>query len=141
MTKGFIVGPVMAMARPPRPLRERMAVLQAAEVLTCPSNRAKAAKIARQVAVDAVAYLDADPVEQRLGDLHAAFAPPPPSPITTLARCPEIDTVGLVARRRAERFEARGYRQIGPLEWVNETQGIISEVSVVLAERYRRFLT
>lgn len=136
-----IVGPVMAMARPPRPVRERMAVHQAASALTCPSNRAKAAMIAKQVAADAVAYLNADPVEQRLGDLDAVFAPSPPSPITTLARCPEINTVGLVATRRAERFEARSFRQIGQREWDTETQAITAEVERVLARRYRSFLT
>lgn len=136
-----LVGPVMAMARPPRPIRERVAVAEAAAALTCPSNRTKAAKIARLVAAEAVAYLDADPVEQRLGDLDAAFAPSPPSPIITLARCPEINTVGLVAARRAERFEARSFRQIGQREWEAETQAIIAEVAAVLAERYRRFLT
>lgn len=133
-----IVGPVMAMARPPRPVRERMAVWQAAEALTCPSNRTKAAKIAQQVAAEAVAYLDADPVEQKLGDLETLFNP---SPIVTLARCPEIDTVALVAKRRADRFEARGYRQIGQREWDVETRAITAEVSTILAERYRKFLT
>lgn len=137
----LIIGPVMAMARPPRPVRERVAVWQAAEALTCPSNRAKAGMIAKQVAADAVAYLNADPVEQRLGDLDAVFAPSPPSPITTLARCPEINTVGLVAKRRADRFEARAFRQIGQREWDAETKAITAEVSAILAERYRRFLT
>lgn len=132
----MIVGPVMAMARPPRPVRERMAVLQAAQAVTCPSNRAKAAMIAEQVAEEAVAFLDA-PFEQMLGDPDALLNP---SPIATLARCPEIDTIGLVAKRRIERFEARGCRQLGQREWDAETRAIVVEVAATLAERYRRML-
>lgn len=132
-----IVGPVMAMARPPRPVRERLAVHQAASALTCPNAKAKAVEIARQVAADAVAYLDADPVEQRLGDLEAALSP---SPVATLARCPEIDAVGMIGKRRAARFEARGWQQIGRSEWEAETRAITAEVSAILAERYRKFL-
>lgn len=133
-----IIGSVMAMARPRRPLSEAQLVRSAAAKLAKDqSARAKAARIAKHVTEAAIAYADADPFEQSLAVAQAALEP---TPIQKLATCPTIDTIGLVYGRRAARFEARGFRQLNDTEWTAETHAIAKEVERVLARRYRSFL-
>jgi hypothetical protein len=128
----------MAMARPRLPDVERELVIAAAAG-TAGSARAMAARLARQVAREAVAFVDREPgdLADALVRAEAALAP---TPVFLLATLPEIDTAALVMVARTRRYAARGCRQLAAEAWRAEGEAVTEEVGEALAERYRRHL-
>jgi hypothetical protein len=136
-----IVGPIMAMARPARPVAEAAAVKAAAKALgRHRSVNAVSRDIARQVVADLMRYLDLDLADPMIAALAELEAHAEPSPITRLARCPEIDTAAQILDRRASLYRARGCRQLSALDRAAETRAIAALVEQHLSARYARHL-
>ena len=133
-----LVGPVMAMARPKRPSAERELVIAATERMTG-SARARASRLARQVAREAAAFVDREP-----GDLSDALllaeAVIAPSPAFLLATVADVNTAALFIDARARRYIARGCQQLSPAAWAAETAELTAELGEVLTDRYRKLL-
>jgi hypothetical protein len=90
---------------------------------------------------DILNYVDmdlSDPLIAALAELRHLSAS---SPIELLARCPQIDTATKLLEARAERFRARGCRQLSDAAWTAETAILARDLEQKLANRYFRHLT
>lgn len=128
-------GPVLAMARPKRPVTECAAVIEAASGNGSAAQRAR--RLADRVAAMAIEEVNRDPAD----DLTVMLRVLEGSPAYFLATDPEINTARLVSAERCKRLEARGGRRLPERDWHREDADIQIFVSNLLAERYRRFLT
>ena len=134
-----ICGAVWAMPRPERPTSEAQAVREAAgQIGAGRSVQCVAAAIARRVVDDLMAFMDeTDPMSAALREAQQQMLP---SPFTTLATDPTIDTARDVFDRRRRAFDARGCRQWMPEEWAADQRRIGEEVTALLTSRYAKHL-
>jgi hypothetical protein len=137
-----LCGPVLAMARPSRPASETRAVREAAAIVATEmpsaSPPAIAREIARRVAEATIADIEHDdPVSLALAALGQTLMP---SPITTLATCPEIDTASIFVEWRITRLRGRSGRYLAAWEQAVEKTAIIAELEDKLAHRYLRHI-
>lgn len=135
-----IMGAVRGMARPRRPVGEREAVRAAAVELPALSARAAAGVIARRVAAAAMSDAEIDPTDAVALALAELAATVDGSPVTTLATCPEIDTMAVVRAHRLAAFEARGCSQLPEWQWPAERAAAMAMLIDALAARYARHL-
>ena len=137
-----LCGRVKAMARPSRPAKEERAVRAAAAEAGLEMPSASAASIAREIARRVTEATIAD-IEHR-DELSIALAELKqrllPTPITTLATCPEIDTATIYLERRVSRLRARLGRYQRLEEDSAERRDITREMQDLLFRRYATFL-
>jgi hypothetical protein len=130
------------MARPARPRSEAQAVREAAAIIAIEmpsaSPPAIAREIARRVAQATIADIEHDdPVSMALAALGQSLLP---SPINTLATCPEIDTASIFVERRIARLRGRSGRYLDAREQAVEKAAIMREMMDYLFHRYLRRL-
>lgn len=137
-----LCGPVWAMGRPRPPTAEIVAVRQAAALVRQSGGPMTPPQVAREIAARVVAAMLADlertePLQIALAALEQRVAP---SPITTLATCPEIDSASEFVERRVEGVRSRHGRYLRPDEQKAERGAIAREVRSLLKLRYLRHL-
>lgn len=131
------------MARPARPVGERVAVLAAARIVRAETGLTAADPIARTIAarvvVEMQGYLaeDKDPFLAALGEarrrvMRSAFA--------TLAIDSTIDAIGLFVEERVERMRARSGRGLSEYDDEAECREVWNSVCARLWRRYLRQL-
>lgn len=101
------------------------------------SLRSRVALLARRVTTElrVVDRRDEDPLEAAILGVRYAIAA---DPVSNLVRDTDFGALGMLARARLVRFEARGCQQLSPTEWNSETDKLSSEIERKLTERYRR---
>ncbi|MBX9859345.1 MAG: hypothetical protein K2Y20_07105 [Sphingomonas sp.] len=132
-----IVGPVMAMARPARPVVEAELVRIAAAALPADLSASRRAEmIAQRVAVAVVEHVD-QRGDAHLSNLLMALAN---DPIARLAIDPLVATGAMLASFREAAMNARDWRYPSPAERDAENALAINQLAAKLAARYRRHL-
>lgn len=128
-------GPVMNMARTPRPPAEAVLVREAATIVLremgLASARAQSREIARRVALELLRQQEADPLDLVFGAVETKRCP-----FQRLASDPDIDTAAAFTDRRVERLRSRAGRYLSPAADAAERRAIVAEVEHLLAARY-----
>lgn len=139
-----LIGPVMAMARPSRPMAEVAAVQAASDEVRRETGLQSvpllAAEVARRVIEEMLRDLEADHEDRLIAALNAVKRQLMPSAISTLATCPDIDTAADYVTRRVQRVQARSGRYLSPADQQRERSAISAELQSFLAARYSRHL-
>lgn len=137
-----LIGPVMAMARPARPEAEITAVRAAAVLIERETGLTSPPIVAREIAARVVAAMlaDIDRVDEISIALAAFEQQLLPSPIVTLATCPEIDTLEAYVERRVSHLRSRCGRYLTLAQQCEERNAIVAELGGGLAARYLRHL-
>lgn len=134
-----LIGPVLAMARPARPAAEIIAVREAAAMVRLETNLSSIPAVAREIAARVVEAMLAD-IERddalsiALAAIERQLAP---SPLSTLATCPEINTAEGFVERRAARLRARSGRYLTPAQQDAERKAIAADITGGLSRRRR----
>src|SRR5688500_9981898 len=106
-----VAGPVLAMARPPRPGGGRDLVL---------AGGLRPAVLAARVASLAMAEIDRDLLDAMDAKLADAALGMSEAPIKMLVTCPVVDTASIARAIRLHQFEARGCTHLPESAWPNE---------------------
>lgn len=137
-----LIGPVMAMARPARPAAEIAAVWEAARLVRRETGISSLPALAREIAARVTTAMLAD--IERVDELSIALAAIEqqmlPSPIVTLATCPDIETLDAYVERRVMRLRARSGRYLSLAQQVDEREAVVADMRGGLAARYLRHL-
>ena len=137
-----LIGPVMAMARPARPAAEIEAVREAAALIEQEIGRMSYPSIACEIAARVVSAMlsdldRSDPLAIALAAIEQQLLP---SPIRTLAICPEINTLEMYLEHRVALLRSRAGRYLGSAEQRSEREAISAEMRKLLTGRYLRHL-
>lgn len=133
--------PVFAMARPQRPLVERIAVLDAAAIVRSETGLTASDPVAAIIAARVVTEMQAywrEQLDPFLAELGAARRKASACPFGTLATHGDTDTLSLFVEERVERLRSREGRSLSERDDETECNEIWRDVQGKLWKRYLR---
>ncbi|WCT76331.1 hypothetical protein [Novosphingobium humi] len=127
---------VFAMARPRADAARLLIRAAMASMSDELSARSRAQQLARRVVVELIAANErVEPMEIALASLRIAMGS---NIALNLALAPELGLEAELGRERADRFEARNWRQLSEADWAAETAEIAQVMQTRLAEKFRK---